>query len=52
MDETPDELRHYGGVADYWSNGDPILLREIYRGRAWAVRPVRVVEGGPDRVML
>ena len=36
----------------YWSNGDPILLREVYRGRVWAVRPVRVVEDSPDRLMF
>ena len=31
--------------------GDPILLREVYRGRVWAARPARVVRDAPDLVL-
>ena len=35
-----------------WSRGNPIVLREVYQGRVWAVRPVTVVEDSPDRIAL
>lgn len=35
-----------------WSPGEVIVLRELYRGRLWAARPVRVIEDGGDRLAL
>jgi predicted RNA-binding protein associated with RNAse of E/G family len=35
-----------------WSVGDPIILREVYQGRVWAIRPVTVVEDAADRIAL
>ena len=31
--------------------GDPILLREVHRGRVWAARPATVVRDTPDLVV-
>ena len=36
----------------FFNPGEPILLREIHRGRVWAARPVRVVEDGLDRTVV
>ena len=30
-------------MANRWTTGDPILLRETYRSRTWAARPARMV---------
>jgi hypothetical protein len=35
-----------------WNLGDVIVLREVYRGRTWAMRPVRVVEDTDHRVVV
>src|SRR5262249_37823956 len=35
-----------------WRRGEPILLRERFRDRLWAVRPVRLVEDTPERVAV
>jgi hypothetical protein len=35
-----------------WRRGEPILLRERFRDRLWAVRPVRLVEETPERVAV
>lgn len=35
-----------------WSVGDGIILREVYQGRVWAVRPVTVVDDSSDRIAL
>lgn len=35
-----------------WSVGDRIILREVYEGRVWAVRPVTVVADSSDRIAL
>lgn len=36
----------------HWHSGEPIVLREIYDGRVWAVRPVRFVEDTGERVAV
>lgn len=33
-----------------WRAGDQIILREVNKGRVWAVRPVTVVEDSADRI--
>ena len=33
-----------------WRTGEPILLREVYRGRVWAARPATLVQDGDDLV--
>ena len=42
------------GAADErrWTPGSHILLREVWRGRIWTVRPVTVVADGPDLIAL
>jgi Protein of unknown function (DUF402) len=35
-----------------FSPGDPIVLRELWRGRVFEARPMVVVEDGPDQRML
>ncbi len=35
-----------------WSSGDPIVLRELWRGAVFAARPAIVVEDAPDRTTL
>ncbi len=35
-----------------WNSGTPILYREVWQGRAWTARPVRVVQDTPDLVVL
>jgi predicted RNA-binding protein associated with RNAse of E/G family len=37
---------------DRWNVGDAIMLREVYLGRTWALRPVRVVEDTDQRVVV
>jgi predicted RNA-binding protein associated with RNAse of E/G family len=37
---------------DRWSPGDAVVLREVWRGRAWTGRPVTVVEDRPERLMF
>ncbi len=36
----------------YWSPGDHIVYREVWRGRVWTARPVTVVRDAPDLVVL
>ena len=36
----------------YWSPGDQIVYREVWRGKVWTVRPVTVVQDTPDLVVL
>lgn len=35
-----------------WSVGDDIVLQEVWRGRLWAARPLRVVDDTDDRLIL
>lgn len=35
-----------------WQPGDPVVLREVWRDRVWAARPVLVVEDRPDQHMF
>jgi uncharacterized protein len=35
-----------------WSPGDPIVLREIWRGRVFEARPATVVEDAPEQTTL
>ncbi|HEU4354138.1 MAG TPA: DUF402 domain-containing protein [Actinomycetota bacterium] len=35
-----------------WSTGDPIVLREIWRGRVFEARPATVVEDAPEQTTL
>jgi hypothetical protein len=37
---------------DRWSSGDPIVLREIWRGKVFEARPATVVEDAPDQTTL
>ena len=39
-------------MADRWQPGDNVVLREIWRGRVWAGRPVTVVEDSDNRLMV
>ena len=32
----------------HWRAGDPVLLREVHRGRVWAARPATIVRDTPD----
>jgi predicted RNA-binding protein associated with RNAse of E/G family len=36
----------------YWSPGDQIVYREVWRGKVWTARPVTVVQDAPDLVVL
>ena len=36
----------------HWQPGENIVLREIWRGRVWAGRPVTVVEDTSDRLIV
>ena len=36
------------GAAVRWGSGDVVLWREVWRGRPWLVKPVRVVEDRDD----
>ena len=36
----------------YWSPGDQIVYREVWRGKVWTARPVTVVQDTPDLVVL
>jgi hypothetical protein len=33
-----------------WLEGDPILLREVFRGRLWTARPARVAAVRDDLI--
>jgi len=35
-----------------WSPGDPVVIRELWRGEVFAARPATVVEDRPDRTTL
>jgi hypothetical protein len=35
-----------------WREGDPILLREIFRGRLWTARPATVAAARDDLVAV
>jgi hypothetical protein len=35
-----------------WTAGDRIILREVYQGRVWAIRPVTVVGDSADQIAL
>jgi len=35
-----------------WSPGDPVVIRELWRGEVFAARPATVVEDQPDRTTL
>ncbi|MBI2238096.1 MAG: DUF402 domain-containing protein [Actinobacteria bacterium] len=35
-----------------WSPGDPVVLREVWRGKVWAARPTTVVRDDPDLRMF
>lgn len=37
---------------DRWSPGDPIVLREIWRGEVFEARPATVVEDAPEQTTL
>ncbi len=36
----------------YWSPGDHIVYREVWRGKVWSARSVTVVQDTPDLVVL
>ncbi len=36
----------------FWEPGDQLVLREIWLGRVWSVRPCTVVEDTPNRLVL
>ncbi len=36
----------------FWNPGTPILYREVWQGRAWTARPVRVVQDTPGLTVL
>jgi hypothetical protein len=35
-----------------WSAGEVVVLREVFRGKLWAVRPLRVIEDAGDSLAL
>jgi predicted RNA-binding protein associated with RNAse of E/G family len=35
-----------------WQPGDAVVLRELWDGKVWSVRPLTVVKDDPDEVML
>ena len=39
-------------MTEYWKPGDNVVLREIWRGRVWAGRPVTVVEDTDSRLIV
>jgi hypothetical protein len=39
-------------VSERYAPGTPVLLREVWQGKVWTLRPVTVVRDDPDVVML
>ncbi|MEO1058415.1 MAG: DUF402 domain-containing protein, partial [Actinomycetota bacterium] len=35
-----------------WTPGDTVIHQEVWRGRLWAARPMRVIEDTPGRILL
>jgi hypothetical protein len=44
--------RHHDQVSVHFAPGDAVLLREVFLGRVWAARPVRVVRDTADLVAV
>jgi hypothetical protein len=40
------------GMCEPWDHGAIIVLEEVWRGKPWSARPVRVVEDRPDLIAL
>jgi hypothetical protein len=48
-----DDRRHTTtGRPEPFRAGDGVVLREVWHGRVWRVNVARVVEDGPDRIVL
>lgn len=39
-------------MSQHWKVGDPVVWREVWRGKVWSAKPVRLIQDTPDLVAL